>query len=153
MWYRSLLIRRTICLDIAHACESWHSRRSCCSAIFKQTVVNQLTFPTEGRKTHTRNPIESVKEASLFRLGNLIPSARSIRARALWEFSCDVSQKKEVTPVGHMPLANTASRLSCCRLTNDIISRVSSWASWDDQGWEHLSLQACIASSYPLFVS
>ena len=90
MWYRSLLIRRTICLDIAHACESWHSRRSCCSAIFKQTVVNQPTFPTEGRKTHTRNPIESAREFSL-----LWPEyPQSILARALWEFSCEASQKK-----------------------------------------------------------
>lgn len=32
-------------------------------AIFKQVVVSQLTLPTEGRKTHRRNTIESTKGA------------------------------------------------------------------------------------------
>ena len=99
--------------------------KNCCSAIFKQAVVHQLTVPTEGRKTHTRNPLESTKEAVLLRPGHPYPFSSEHPSSCLESslvrlhkkncFSKGPMSRHKTWTLGHMPLADTASSRSCHR--------------------------------------
>ena len=108
-------MRCWICLDIDHAYE----KRQFSS---RQYIVNQPTFPTEGRKTNTRNVIESGKEAILFRPGHPYPfswehPSSCLMTVLLWGFT-----KKAVPERGPCPATRHGPWATCPLLIQQAVA-------------------------------
>ena len=120
-------MRCWICLDIVHTYTKAGTAVE--TPLFRNfqagSIVNQPTFPTEGRKPHTRNPIESAKDVTLFRPGHPYPFSSEhpsscLMIVLLWGFT-----KKAVSRRGPCPDTRRGPWATCPLLIQQAVAAVA----------------------------